>query len=217
MNLAVRLGNEMSGGILEGVGERGKEKVGLENGVGLGQTLLSLLKVKVDVESPDKLADGVGVLVGLLSYDAHKILELLLVRAVAALGDGAVSVGDYCGGEVAENPGACGLDGVDVGGGEEELGEGLAGGLVVEEGVQRPVDEPAAVLELGERVAEEARVDLLAHLLNLLHDILPLFGQDVGDELSPGGSRDLVVVGALVGRAWLEMVVLEGGFNVQGF
>lgn len=169
----------MSCGILECIGERSKEEVALEDGVGLCQALLCLFKVKVYVESANKLADWIGVFVSLLSHDAHEILELLLVRRVAALCDGAVSVGDDCCGEVAQNPGARGLDGVDVGGREEEFGKGLAGGLVVEEGVEGPVDEPSAVLELSQRVVEETCVDLLADLLNFLHDVFPLFGEDV--------------------------------------
>lgn len=183
--------------VLEGVGERGEEKVALENVVCLGESLLSLLKVKVDVESVDELGDWVSVLVALLPHDADKILELLLVGHVAALGDRSVSVSDDCGGEVSEEPWAGGLDGVDEGGGEIEISEDFTGGLVVEEGVERPVKEPGTVLELGDRVVEESGVDVLANLLNLLHDVLPLFGQDVGNELTPGGSRDLIVVGAL--------------------
>lgn len=59
------------------------------------------------------------------------------------------------------------------------------------------MDQPGTVLELCEGVVEETSVDVFADLCNLLHDVLPLLGEDVGSELSPRGCRDLVVVGAL--------------------
>jgi len=187
----------MSGGILESVACGDKEEVAAQNLVGLGELLLSLLEVEVDVESLDKLADGVAVLVGFLSNDADKVLELLLVRVLAVLAGGAVAVGDDSSGEVTQDPGAGGLNGVDVCGGEEEVGELVAGGLVVEEGEERPVDQPAAVLELGQGVVEQARVDVLANLLYLLHSGLPVGGENVRGEFAPCCCRDLVVVGAL--------------------
>jgi hypothetical protein len=50
-------------------------------------------------------------------------------------------MGGYdCGGEVAEDPGGGGLDGVYVGGGEEEFAEGFASVFGVEEGEEGPVD-----------------------------------------------------------------------------
>ena len=101
VDLAVGLGNQMPCRVLERIGKRGEEEIGLQNFVCLCQSLLGLLKVKVDVESLDELGNGVAVLVRLLSHDAHEVLELLLVSAVAALCDGTVPVGDDGGGEIA--------------------------------------------------------------------------------------------------------------------
>lgn len=50
-------------------------------------------------------------------------------------------MGGYnCNGEVAEDPGGRGLDGVYVGGGEEEIAEGFASIFGVEEREEGPVD-----------------------------------------------------------------------------
>ena len=187
----------MSGGILESVTGSDEEEVVAQNLVGLAELLLGLLEVEVDVESLDELADGVAVLVGFLSDDADQVLELLLVRVLAVLASRAVTVGDDGSGEIAQDPGASGLNGVDVGGGEEEVGELIAGGLVVEEGEERPVNQPAAVLELGQGVGEQACVDVLADLLYLLHSGFPVGGKNVRGEFTPCCCRDLVVIGAL--------------------
>lgn len=187
----------MSGGILESVTGSDKEEVVAQNLVGLAELLLGLFEVEVDVESLDELADGVAVLVGFLSDDADQVLELLLIRVLAVLASRAVTVGDDGSGEIAQDPGASGLNGVDVGGGEEEVGELIAGGLVVEEGEERPVNQPAAVLELGQGVGEQACVDVLADLLYLLHSGFPVGSKNVRGEFTPCCCRDLVVIGAL--------------------
>lgn len=171
-----------------------QEEVVLENLLGLAELLLGFLKVKVNVQGLDEVGDRVGVLVALLADDADEVLELALVLVrVAAL----VAAGDDGGGQVAQDPGAICLDGVDVGGGEEHFGEGLAGGLVVKEGEQRPVQQPGAVLQLCEGVVEEAGVDLLLDLVDLLDGAVPVDGQDLAGELAPGGLAFLVVVGGL--------------------
>jgi len=69
---------------------------------------------------------------------------------------------------------------------------------VVEEGEQRPVDQPGAVLELCEWVVEEACVDDLLELVDLLHGRVPVDGEDLAGELSPGGLALLVAVGGLL-------------------
>ena len=184
----------MSRGIDKLVGGAEQEEVVFENLLGLAQLLLGLLKVKVDVQCLDEVGDGVAVLVALLPDYPDQVLELLLVLIrVAAL----VAVCDDGGGEVAQDPGAVGLDGVDVRGREEHVGEALAGGLVVEEGEQRPVDQPCAVLQLCEGVVEEARVDGLLELVDLLNGRVPVDGEDLAGELAPRGLALLVVVGGL--------------------
>ena len=194
VDLAVALGDEVAGGVDKGVGGAEQEEVVLENLLGLAELLLGLLEVKVDVEGLDEVGDGVGVLVTLLADNADQILELALVLVRVA---GAAAAGDDGSGEVAQDPGAVCLDGVDVGGGEEHVGEGLAGGLVVEEGEEGPVDQPGAVLQLGEGVVEEACVDELLDLVDLLNGRVPVDGEDLAGELAPGSLALLVVVGGL--------------------
>jgi hypothetical protein len=168
-----------------------QKEVVLENFLRLAELLLRLLKVKVDVQRLDEVGNGVVVLVALLPYNPDQVLELLLVlvRVPAA-----AAAGDDGGDEVAQDPGAVCLDGVDVGGGEEHVGEGLARGFVVEEGEEHPVNQPGAVLELCERVVEEACVDNLLKLVDLLDGGVPVYGEDFAGELAPGGFALFVVV-----------------------
>ena len=184
----------MPRGINKCVGGAEQEEVVLENLLGLAELLLGLLKVKVNVQGLDEVGDGVGVLVALLPDNADQVLELALVLIRVAA---PVAAGDDGGGQVAQDPRAVCLDGVDVGGGEEHFGEGFAGGLVVEEREERPVDQPGAVLQLGERVVEQACVDLLLDLVDLLDGAVPVDGQDLAGQLAPGGLALLVVVGGL--------------------
>jgi hypothetical protein len=53
------------------------------------------------------------------------------------------------------------------------------------------------VLELGQGVAEQACVNVLANLLYLLHGGFPVGGKNVRGEFTPCCGRNLVVVGAL--------------------
>lgn len=68
---------------------------------------------------------------------------------------------------------------------------------MVEEGEQRPVDQPGAVLQLCKGVVEEARVNGLLELVDLLDGRVPVDGEDFAGELAPGGLALLVVVGGL--------------------
>lgn len=127
----------MPGRLDEGVCSSDEEKVSSKHLFGLDEFLLRFLEVEVDVQRLDEVRDGVVVLVAFLPDDAGQVFQLLLVHARVPA---AVAVRDDGGGEVAQDPGAVGLDGVDVGGGEEELTEGVARWLVVEEGEEGPVD-----------------------------------------------------------------------------
>jgi hypothetical protein len=184
----------MSRRIYKRVGRAEEEEVVLQDLLRLAQLLLCLLKVKVDVQRLDEVGDGVIVLVAFLANDADQVLELLLVLVrVAAL----IPVCDDGGDEVAQDPRAVCLDGVDEGGRVEHLSEGLARGLVVEEREERPVDQPCAVLQLCEGVVEEARVDELFKLVDLLDSRVPVYGQNFAGEFAPGGRALFVAVGGL--------------------
>ena len=168
-----------------------QEEIVLQNLLSLAEFLLRLLEVKVDVQGLDEVGDGVTVFVTLLSYNPDQIFELLLVLVRVAA---TVAAGNYGSREVTQNPGAVCLDGVDVCGGKEHVGEGFARSFVVEEGEERPVDQPGAVLQLCERVVEEACVDDLLELVDLLHGRVPVYGEDFAGELAPGGFALLVAV-----------------------
>jgi hypothetical protein len=183
VNLAVALRNEMPRGIYKLIRMPEQKEVVLENLLALAELLLRLFKVKVNVEGLDEVGDRVAVLVSLL--------ELLLVRVGVAA---AVAGGDDGGGEVAQDPGARGLDGVDVGGAEEGVGDFLARGLVVEEGEERPVDQPCAVLELCEGRVDEAAVDVLLDLADFLDGRVPVYGEDLAGHFAPCRFALLVVV-----------------------
>lgn len=86
------------------------------------------------------------------------------------------------------------MNGVDVGGAEEEVEEGVAGGVAVEEREEGPVDEPCAVLQLRKWVVEQLGVDALLHLLHLLEGRLPARCEDLRGQLTPCSCRDLVVI-----------------------
>ena len=74
----------------------------------------------------------------------------MVLRGVSAT----VSVCDDGGGEIAEDPGAVRLNCIDICRGEEKLANGIAGGVIVKEREEGPVDQPCSVLELRERVVE---------------------------------------------------------------
>lgn len=206
-DLAVALADEVPGGVDEGVGRGAEEEVAAADLLGGAEGLAGRLEVVGDVEGADEGGDGVRVLVRLLADVAHHVLELLLLEGRVA---GAAAAGDDGRDQVPQDPGAAGLDGVDVGGGEEHVEDGLAGALEVEEGEQAPVEQHGAVVELRARVVEELGVNVLADVLELLERRLPVGGEDLGRELAPGRGVDLVVVG----REDTELVEHVGGGTV---
>ena len=206
-DLAVALADEVSGGVNEGVGGRGKEEVASADLGGGRESLTGSLEVVGDVESVDELGDRVGVLVGLLADVSDDVLDLLLLDGAVA---SATTAGDNGSDQVSQDPGARGLDGVDVRGGEEHVQDGLAGTLPVEEREERPVEKHCSVVELGTGVVEELGVDVFPHVLELINGGLPVGLEDLGGQLTPGGSRDLVVIG----RQNSELVEHIGGGTV---
>lgn len=194
VDLAVALRDQMPCSVDKGSSGLQQEEVVLQNLFRLAELLLCFLEVEINVQGLDEVGDGVAVLVALLAHYPDEILELLLVRALVTAG---VPGGDDGGSEVAEDPGAVGLDCVDVGGLEQGVGDFFAGLLVVEKREERPVDQPGALLQLGERVGHEAAVDQLLNLLDFGYGRLPLGGEDLAGQLAPGGFALLVVVGRL--------------------
>lgn len=181
-DLAVALADEVTSGLDKGVGGRGEEEVAAADLLGGAESFTGSVEVVCDVEGVDELSDGVGVLVGLLADVADDILELLLLsRAVARAG----AAGDDGSNQVAQGPRARGLDGVDVGGGEEHVQDGVAGSIKVEQREQRPVDKHGAVVELSTGVVEQLGVDSFADVLELVDGGLPVGGENLASELTP--------------------------------
>lgn len=181
----------MSCGFNERVRGSDEEEIRAEDFLGFREFSLGLFEVEVDIECLYKVGDWVVVLVVFLLDDADHVFELFLVLSCVSR---AATVGDYGCSEVAEDPGAGGLDCVDKGGREEELADCVPCRLVVEEGEECPMDEPGAVGELCQRVVEELGINRFFHFLYLLHSRFPVRSQDFGRQLSPCCSRDFIVV-----------------------
>lgn len=175
-DLAVALADEVSGSVDKGVGGRSKEEVASADLLSHGQGLAGSLKVVGNVQSADELGDGVGVLVGLLADVADNVLDLLLLDGAVA---GATAASNNGGDQVPQDPGARGLDGVDVGGGEEHVEDGFPGTLGVEEGEEGPVDQHRSVVELGTGVVEQLGVDVFPHILKFVNGRLPVGLEDL--------------------------------------
>ena len=159
--------------INECISRAGKEEVVSEDCLSINELLLGFLKIKVDIERFHEIGEGIRVLVALLPHNSNKIFDLLLIcTGIFA----PISIGDYSGCEVSQDPGAVRLNGVDEGWREEHFGKALPSGLIVEEREEAPVDKPSAMLKLRQRVVEESSIDGITNLLDLLHGTLP-FGR----------------------------------------
>lgn len=119
----------MTSSLNKGISGGGEEEIGAADVLGETKGLTGGIEIVGNVECVDELGDGIVVLIGLLADVADDVLELLLLSGRVA---GASTTGDDGSDEVAQNPGARGLDGVDVGSGEEHVENGLAGTLEVE-------------------------------------------------------------------------------------
>jgi hypothetical protein len=191
-DLAVALTNEVSGSIDKGIGGRRKEEVASADLGGHGEGLTGSLEVVGDVEGVDELCDRVGILISLLSDITDDVLDLLLLDGAVA---STATAGDNGGDQISQDPGARGLDGVDVRSGEEHVQDRFPSTLPVEEGEKRPVEQHRSVVELGTGVVEELGVNVFPNVLELVDSRLPVGLEDLGSKLAPGGSRDLVVIG----------------------
>lgn len=191
-DLAVALTDEVSGSIDKGIGGGSKEEVAAADLSGHGEGLTGSLKVVGDVEGVDKLCDRVGVLISFLSDITDNVLDLLLLDGAVA---STATTGDNGGDQVSQDPGARGLDGVDVRCGKEHIQDRFPSTLPVEEGEERPVEQHRSVVELGTGVVEELGINVFPNVLEFIDSRLPVGLEDLGGKLAPGGSRDLIVVG----------------------
>lgn len=174
VDAAVRLGDELSRAFHEVLLGCVQKEVVAEDVLALLELLLGAVKVETDKESLDELRDGVLVFVGLLLDDLDELLHL----ALSALGS------DDGNRKVAQDPGARGLDRVDVLRGKEHVDDRVTATRVVEDDVQRPVDQPGALLQLLQS-RHILVIDRLPQLLHLLQSAVPVTRQNLGRELAP--------------------------------
>ena len=93
-------------GVLDKIIQAGhQEEVVHQDRLAVPQLLLGSVKIKVDIQVLDEGGDGVLVGVGLLLDDLDQVLHDVAPRGL---------VGDDGGGEIAEDPGAGRLDGVQI-------------------------------------------------------------------------------------------------------
>lgn len=188
---AVDLGHEFSCRLEEGICGVSEEEVLLEHLLAVSELVLGILKRVVNVQRLDEPCEGVLVLVLLLSDDSDEVLESLLEDGSGVR----VATGNHGDNQVSQNPGAGSLDGGDVGGREEEVAQSvLALGVVLEEGEQRPVDDPHSLMQLALGV-QRSRVDRVPQLSKLLEHGIPLGGQNLAGESAPGSRGHELRVG----------------------
>ena len=114
-----------------------QEKITFQHRLNLHQLLLRQIEIKIHIQGIHKLGNWVRVLIRLLLYNLDELAHLFVVIVRVSFAE----MGGYdCGCEVAENPGGGSLDGVYVGGGEEEFAERFTAVFGVEEGEEGPVD-----------------------------------------------------------------------------
>ncbi len=172
----------MSSSLNKRIRSRHEEEIGPQDLFGFDEFLLRLFKVKIDVQRLDEIRHRVVILVSFLPHDPSQVFELLLVQTRVPA---AVSVRDDGGGEVAQDPGAIGLNGIDVWGGEEEFAEGVASGFVIEEWEEGPMDQPRTVLQLGQGIVEEFGVDGFFDFVDFFHGYFPVRGQYLRGQFAP--------------------------------
>ena len=127
-----------------------RKKICGEDGLALGQLPMRLLEIELDTEAIEELDDGVGVIAVL--HDPHKVLHepARLVLGSAGALDNAALAEEHGGGEVAQEMGGFGGDGLEVAFRLEELHHVLQSlGGVVPEDKEAPVEQPGALLQNG--------------------------------------------------------------------
>ena len=215
MNSTIRLADEVPRVIQEILPELVQEEVVRDDALRSLQLALRSLKVELDVELLEEARDGVRVLALLELHDldelADRVAHARAGRCAARRGLLGLAREHGGDGEVAEDPGRSGLDGVEVRGGEECLEEEGAARGVVEVDEERPVDEPCAGVQGckglcgrrhgggggggGERGGGSACVDGVAEGIELFKGDLPLAGENVRSKFAPVGGGVEICVG----------------------
>lgn len=98
MDLAIRLTDQESCRVDKYLGKTTQEEIPLQDFLGELELLSRFFKVKVHVQSADKICQRFRVLITFLFHNTDQVLELLLVGVAVA---GAEAVGYDGGGEIA--------------------------------------------------------------------------------------------------------------------
>jgi len=138
VDLAVGLKDQVPGVVEKQLKDALKEEVVLHHLLALAQGLLGAIKVKVDVEGLHELGQRVTVVVRLLLDEGNNVLHRLTATALAQ---------DRRDSEVSQDVRAGSLDGLPVGGLQQDLEQQVTSILVVEEDEQTPVNDPSSLLE----------------------------------------------------------------------
>ena len=132
---------------------RHEEEIIDEHGLAIPELLLGAVKVKVDVEVLDEAGDGILVGVGFFLDHLDQVLHHVPPGAL---------VDDDRSGQISQDPGARGLDGVQVGLlVEEQVDDQVLTLVVVEEDEQTPVDQPGPLLQRLQVAPEGALINEL--------------------------------------------------------
>lgn len=151
MNPTIRFRNQMSRTLNKLLRQTSQEKITLQHRLNLHQLLLRQFEIKINIQSRNKLSNRIRILIRLLLNDTNEFANLFLICIRITFAE----MGSHYGGSnVSKDPGGGGLDGVDVGGGEEEFAEGFATVFGVEEGEEGPVDQPRSMVQLYRWIRE---------------------------------------------------------------
>jgi len=147
-NSTIILKDKHSGLLHEQGGLLAEKKICGKDGLAFGQVPMRLLDIKLDTEAIDKPDYGVGVIA--VPHDPHQVLHepsRLVLGSAGALDDAALAE-EHVGGEVAQEMGGFGGDGLEVAFRLEELPHVLQSlGGVVPEDKEAPVEQPGALLQ----------------------------------------------------------------------
>jgi len=154
-----------------------QEKVVHEDHLALPQLPLGAVKVVVDVEALNELGDGIRVLIRLLLDNLDKVWSDLIALTFVA---------DHCRCQISENVRAHCLNGIQIRRLEQKVVNNDITSLnVIEEDVQTPMDEPGALLQSLQRIAEVVIVNIILELIEVVETQHPFLTEDIRGQLPP--------------------------------
>ena len=216
MNTTEGLEDHHPGILDEVIKTRHQEEIINQHCLTITQFLLGPIKIEVDIQILNETRYGVLIGVGFLLDDLYEVLHNISPGAL---------VSDDSGGEVSEDPGASGLDCVQIRLlVEEQIYDQVSSLGVVEEDKQAPVDQPGALLKCLEITTESALINEGLQPVEILQCSVPVLHEDLGSKLAPhavqvvpvsGLDQDTVEVEILTRTRVISTLVLELGKVVE--